>query len=95
MDSNNKRGISPQLTLMTQFGLKNLYPIDNNCVSTRYCNTPRPVTPPPQTIQEELLQEPEPMDIKILDDLLDIIDVPKELFSDFDSWVQSVHQYQR
>ena len=48
-----------------------------------------------QPVQEEILPEAEPMDISILDDLPDIINVPKEeLYSDLDSWVQSVHRYQ-
>ena len=34
------------------------------------------------------------MDIKILDDLPDITNVPKELSSDFHSWEQGVLEYQ-
>ena len=39
-------------------------------------------------------QEPEQMDVDILEDLLDLIDVPEELLSDFDSWAHSVLEYQ-
>ena len=35
------------------------------------------------------------MDMEILDDLLDVTDVPKELLSDFDSWAHSVLEYQQ
>ena len=34
------------------------------------------------------------MDIKILEDLPDLINVLKELLSDFDSWAHSVIDYQ-
>ena len=34
------------------------------------------------------------MDIEILDNLQEIISVPKELLSDFDFWADSVHRYQ-
>ena len=58
-------------------------------------HTPRPATPPPQPIQEEVLPEAELVETSILDDLPDVINVPKELTSDFDSWAQSVlgHQW--
>ena len=57
-------------------------------------HTPRPASPPPKPIQEEVPPKPEQMDIEILDDLPDIIDVPKELLSDFNSWAHSVLEYQ-
>ena len=47
------------------------------CIHQIPCHTLREATPPPQPIQEEVLPKPEPMDIKILEDLPDIIDVPK------------------
>ena len=55
---------------------------------------PIPATPSPQPDQVEVPQGLEQMDIKILEDLLDITDVPKELLSDFDSWAHSVLEYQ-
>ena len=49
-------------------------------------HTPRLATQPPRPTQEEALPETELMDALIMDDLLDIIDVPhEELYSDFDS----------
>ena len=53
-------------------------------------HTPVPTTPAPQPVQEEVLPEGEEMNISILDDLPDDINVPKELYSDLDSWAQSV-----
>ena len=53
-------------------------------------HTPRPATPPLQPIQEEVPPEAELMDVSIPYDLLDIIDVPEELYSDYESWVWSV-----
>ena len=100
-----KKRISPLLTLMTQYGLKTLYQIakqqlcihqitNNNCASTRYCAILPDWQPhPPQPIQE-VPPEPEQMIIKILDDLLDIINVPDKLLSDFDFWAHSVLKYQ-
>ena len=43
---------------------------------------PRPATPPPQTNQVEIPPDLEQMDIDILEDLPDVINVPKELSSD-------------
>ena len=40
----------------------------------------------PHPIQKEVPPEPEEIDTEILDDLPDIINIPKELLSDFDSW---------
>ena len=59
-------------------------------------HTSRPATPTLQPTQEEILSEAELMDTSILDDLPDVINVPEELSSDFDSWAQSVlkHQWQ-
>ena len=34
------------------------------------------------------------MDVEILDDLLDVIDIPEELLSDFDSLAHSMLDYQ-
>ena len=50
--------------------------------------------PTPKPFQEEVLPEPEQMDVKILYDLPDIIDVPDELSSDFDPWAHIVLKYQ-
>ena len=50
--------------------------------------------PTPHTIKEVVPTEPEQMDIKKLDDLSDVINVSKELLSDFDSWACSVLKYQ-
>ena len=47
-------------------------------------HTPRPATPPPQPTQEEVLTEAELMDLSILDDPPDVINVYKEISSDFD-----------
>ena len=49
------------------------------CIHQIPYHTPRPVTQPLQPIQEDVFPEPEQIDINILDDLLDIINVPKEL----------------
>ena len=38
----------------------------------------RLATPPPQSIQEDVLTEAEPMDFSILDDLQNVINVPGE-----------------
>ena len=46
-------------------------------------HTTRPATPPPQPIQKEVPQEAESMDVSIPDDLLNVIDVPEELYSDY------------
>ena len=40
---------------------------------------PRPATPAPQPVQEDVLPETEPMDVSIPDDLLNVITVPEEL----------------
>ena len=61
-------------------------PITNRqqlCIHQILHYTPRTATPASQTIQEEVLPEPEQMDIEILGDLPDVIHVPKELSSDF------------
>ena len=55
---------------------------------------PRLATLSPQPSQVEIPPEPEQMDMEILEDLPDLIDVPKELLSDFDSWAHSVLEYQ-
>ena len=49
-------------------------------------HSPRPGTLCPQPIHEEVLPEEELMDISILHELPDVINVPKELSSYFDSW---------
>ena len=54
-----------------------------------YSQTNNPI---PQPIQKEV--SPEQMDIKKQDDPPDVISVPKELLSDFDSWVHNVLEYQ-
>ena len=51
---------------------------------------PQTTTPPPQPAQEQVPPEAKLMDASITDDLQDITDVPAdELYSDYDSWVQS------
>ena len=64
------------------------------CIHKILCHTLRPATPPLQPIQEEVPPEPEQMDMEILDDLPDIIHLPKDLLSDFDSWAHSALEYQ-
>ena len=65
--------------LMTWYGLRNLYLIAKNaCAFTRY-----PATPPTQPNQVEV---PQKNVTEILEELPDLIDVPEELLSDFDSW---------
>ena len=64
------------------------------CIHQILCPTPTPATPPLQPIPEEVPPEPEQMDMEILVDLPDIIDVPEEHLSDFDSWAHSVLEYQ-
>ena len=62
---------------------------------------------PPDTMPYSLISNPTPttylrrsapelgkMGTKILDDLPDIINVPEELLSDFDSWAHSMLEYQ-
>ena len=53
----------------------------------------RQATPAPQAGQVEMPQKPEQMNINILENLPDLINVPKELLLDFDSWAQSVLDY--
>ena len=55
---------------------------------------PRPATPPLQPNQLEMLPEPEHMDIDIPEDIADLIDISKEILSDFDAWAQSILEYQ-
>ena len=50
--------------------------------------------PPPQPKQMEMPPEPEHMDIDIPVEIPDLIDVPEELLSDFDSWTHSILEYQ-
>ena len=55
-------------------------PISNRqqlCIYQITCHITRQATPSPQPIKEEVLPEPEQTDVAILDDLLDVIDVPK------------------
>ena len=69
-------------------------PIPNKqqlCIHHILCHIPRPVTQSPQPIQEDVLPEPEQIDIKILDDLPDIMSVPEELSSDSDSWAHNTN----
>ena len=71
-------------------------PIPNRqqlCIHHIPCHTIRLATPYPQPIQD-VFPEPEQMDIKILDKLPDVINVPKELSFYFDSWARSVLKYQ-
>ena len=55
---------------------------------------PGPPTPLPQPDQVEVSPEPEQMDVDILDNLPDVINVPKELSSDFETWSHSLLEYQ-
>ena len=50
--------------------------------------------PTPQPDQVQMPQEPEQMVIEILEELPDLINVPKEVLSDFDSWAHNVLEYQ-
>ena len=77
-------------------------PIPNRhqlCIHQLLCHsitghTLRPATPPLQPSLRRRLQEAEPMDISIMDDLPDVIDAVKEPSSDFDSWAHSVLRHQ-
>ena len=60
------------------------------CIHQIPNHTPRPAIPPPKSIQEEVSPELEQMDIKVMDDLPNVINIPKELLPDFDSWAHSV-----
>ena len=82
----------PTAELMTCYGQRSLYPIaENTCAFTRYLDQqPHPHNP----IKWEVPPEPKEMDIKILEDLPYLIDVPEELLSDFDSWAHSMLEYQ-
>ena len=64
-------------------------PIPDNCQQLLIHQishpTTRPATQPLQPIQEEVPPELEQMYMEILDDLLDVINIPEELFSDFKS----------
>ena len=51
-------------------------------------------TPPPQPNQVQMSPELEQMDIDIPEHLPDLLDVPEELLSDFDSLAHSVLDYQ-
>ena len=63
------------------------------CIHQIPYHPPRSAAQPPQPNQVEVPSEPEQMDIKIVDDLLGIINVLKELLSYFDSWAHSVLEY--
>ena len=52
-----------------------------------------PATPPPQPNQIEIPLDHEPMELYIPEDIPDLIDVPEEVISDFDAWVQNVLVY--
>ena len=66
---------------------------------------PRPANPPlypsqgvpatqhPQPDQREMPSDNEIMELNIQQDIPDLIDVPKEVISDFDAWAQSVLDY--
>ena len=69
-------------------------PIPNSQQHMCIHQIPKPATPSPQPDQVEVPQELEQMDIDIPENLPDIINVPKELLSDFDSWAHSVLEYQ-
>ena len=51
---------------------------------------PRPATLPSQPDQVEMPPKTEHMDIDIQKDIPDLIDVPIEILSDFDSWAHSM-----
>ena len=54
----------------------------------------QPATPTPQPEEVEMLPVPENMDIDIPEAIPDLINVPEDLLSDFDVWVQNVLEYQ-
>ena len=64
-------------------------PVSDSRVHLCTHQIPRPATQPLQPNQVEMPQEPEHMYIDIPEDTQDLIDVPGELLSDFDSWKQS------
>ena len=85
------RDISLQLNWMTQYGPRSLcQTAQNACVFTR-CPGQHPT---PQPKQMEMPPEPEHVDIDIPVEIPDLIDVPEELLSDFDSWTHSILEYQ-
>ena len=51
-----------------------------------------PASPPQH--QVEVPQKLEIMELDILDDILDLLDMPKEVMFDFDAWAQDVLSYQ-
>ena len=65
-----------------------------------------PATPPPQVNQEspvipslqpdqvEMPPDYELMDLDIPEDIPDLLDIPEDMISDFDAWVQDVSSYQ-
>ena len=53
-----------------------------------------PVTPPPQSGQVEMHPEHELMELDILEDMPDLIDIPEEMLSDFDTLAHSVLNYE-
>ena len=65
---------------------------------------PAPETPPPQPHhgvpasppqhQVEVPQELELIELDIPDDILDVLDVPKEVMLDFDTWAQDLPSHQ-
>ena len=59
-----------------------------------WLNQELPVTPLPQPDQVEMSLDYEVMDLDIPEDLPDLIDVPEDVMSDFDAWVQDVLGYQ-
>ena len=53
-----------------------------------------PATPTQQPDEAEVPPEFELMELDIPEDIPDLLDVPAEVMSDFDSWVQDVLSYQ-
>ena len=62
-------------------------------MTTSHSPTKESPASPPQH-QVEVHQELELMESDILDDILDLLDVAKEVMFDFDAWAQDVLSYQ-
>ena len=56
-------------------------------------NQELPVTPPPQPDQMEVPPDYELMDLDMPEDIQDLSDVPEDMMSNFDAWVQDVLSY--
>ena len=75
----------------------------DSCEYLHMHEIPRLATPPPQPIQgvpaskppqpDQVEMPPDLMELDILEDIPNLLDVPEEVISGFEAWVQSVLDY--